>query len=299
MLRSRTFSTIAYSFDMRRRDSGLRIREVLFGCAIALALCVVAAPRAQEHDPTLTGLDLVLDTNVRDGDVYYRALKSDRGKLDAYVASLAAAPVDTQSRDTQIAFWINAYNALVLRTVIDHYPIQGTSKLYPAKSIRQIPGAFDKITHRVGGKTATLDQIEQTILSEFHDPRVYLALGRGARGSGRLHSEAYTAVRLDAQLNAVAAECVTRAQCFAIDREANKISVSAIFSWREKEFAAAYAEKAPRVFGDRSPIERAVIAFADPKLLTTEKQFLETNKFQLAYTPFDWTLNDLTGRGGR
>ncbi len=277
-------------------DWGFGIRGSLV--AIALAVCAVA-PSAQEHDPTLTGLDLVLDTNVRDGDVYYRALKSDRGKLDAYVASLAAAPVDAQPRDTQIAFWINAYNALVLRTVIDHYPIQGTSKLYPAKSIRQIPGAFERITHRAAGKTVTLDQIEQTILSEFHDPRVYLALGRGARGSGRLHSEAYTAVRLDAQLNAVAAECVTRAQCFAIDRDANTISVSSIFSWREKEFAAAYADKAPKVFGDRSPIERAALAFAEPKLLTTEKQLLETNKFQLVYAPFDWTLNDLTGRGGR
>ena len=262
-------------------------------------MCLVATPGAQEHDPALTGLDLVLDTNVRDGDVYYRALKSDRGKLDAYVASLAAAPVDAQSRDTQLAFWINAYNALVLRTVIDHYPMQGTSKLYPAKSIRQIPGAFERITHRVAGRSVTLDQIEQTILSEFHDPRAYLALGRGARGSGRLHSEAYTALRLDAQLNAVASECVARAQCFAIDREANKVSVSSIFSWREKEFAAAYADKGPKAFGGRSPIERAVLALAEPKLLNTEKQFLETNQFQLTYTAFDWTLNDLTGRGGR
>jgi hypothetical protein len=274
-----------------------RCSLLVAGCSLLVAFAV--SPRAQEHDPTLSGLDLILDTNVRDGDVYYRALKSDRGKLDSYVASLAAAPVGTQSRETQIAFWINAYNALVLRTVIDHYPIQGTSKQYPAKSIRQIPGAFERLTHRVAGKTVTLDQIEQTILPEFNDPRVYLALGRGARGSGRLHSEAYTAVRLDAQLNGVAAECVSRAQCFAIDREANKVSASAVFSWREKEFTAAYAEKAPAVFASRSPIERAVLAFAEPKLLTTEKQYLEKNQFQLAYTPFDWTLNDLTGRGGR
>src|SRR5437868_4592020 len=83
-----------------------------------------------------------------------------------------------------------------------------------------------------------LDLIQQTVLTEFHDPRVYLALGRGARGSGRLHSEAYTGVSLEKQLAAVAAECVTRAQCVQIDREANKVGAGAIFSWREKEFVA-------------------------------------------------------------
>ena len=43
-----------------------------------------------------------------------------------------------------MAFWLNAYNALVLKTVVDHYPIPGASAGYPAKSIRQIPGAFER-----------------------------------------------------------------------------------------------------------------------------------------------------------
>ena len=46
----------------------------------------------------------------------------------------------------------------------------------------------------------TLDQIEQTILAAFHDPRVYFAIGRGAMGSGRLRSEAFTPGQLETQL---------------------------------------------------------------------------------------------------
>src|SRR5437588_6669323 len=167
---------------------------------VVLVGCLAILPRAQESDPKLTGLDLILDTYVRDGEVYYRALKSDRGRLDTYVASLAAAPVDKQPREMQLAFWLNAYNALVLRTVIDHYPIQGRSADYPRKSIRQIPGAFERLPHHVAGRTLTLDQIEQTVLPEFHDPRVYLALGRGAAGGGRLRSEAFAPAKLEAQL---------------------------------------------------------------------------------------------------
>jgi hypothetical protein len=265
-------------------------------------MSAIAAPRAQQSatdEARRKNLDQILDLYVRDGEVYYRALKLERAKLDGYVSAIANESIDKRTPEERLAFWINAYNALVLRTVIDHYPIAGRSPDYPAKSIRQIPGAFERLPHRVAGRTLTLDQIEQTVLPEFRDPRVYLALGRGAEGSGRLRSEAYTPQQLETQLSEVAGECVTRARCFSFDRTTDKLSVSSIFSWREKEFSDAYADKAPAVFASRSPIERAVLAFISPKLLATEKEYLEKNTFRIAYLPFDWTLNDLTGRGGR
>jgi hypothetical protein len=275
-------------------------RAVVTGVAVLLGFAL-AVPSAQEAGEAARtrGFDQLLDLYVRNGDVYYRAIKSERGKLDGYVAQLATAPVERMSRAEQIAFWLNAYDALVLRTVIDHYPIQGRSAEYPAKSIRQIPGAFERLTHRVAGRTLTLDQIEQTVLAGFHDPRVFFAIGRGAAGSGRLRSEAFTGARLEEQLAEVESECVTRAQCLSIDRAAGKIAASPIFSWREKEFADAYGDKAPAAFANRTPIERAVIAFVMPRLLTAEKEFVNKNAFQLTYSTFDWTLNDLTGRGGR
>lgn len=260
-----------------------------------IVACCATALIAQDTK----GYDELLDLYVRDGEVYYRALKSDRGRLDAFIAHIAGTNVDRLSRDERAAFWINAYNALVLRTVIDHYPIVGRSAAYPQKSIRQIPGAFERVAHRVAGRTLTLDQIEQTVLPEFNDPRLYLALGRGAEGGGRLRSEAFSAAKLETQLTEAAAECISRQYCIQVDRQNDKVIVSPIFSWREKEFAATYADKAPKVFAARSPIERAVLAFAEPKLLTTEKEHLEKNTFRVEYGQFDWKLNDLTGRGGR
>ena len=279
----------------------MRVFRPVCVSAVILVCSIGAAPSVQDSsEATRTRtFDQLLDLYVRNGDVYYRAIKSERAKLDSYVGQLATAPVDRMPREEQIAFWLNAYNALVLRTIADHYPIQGRSSEYPAKSIRQIPGAFERLPHRVAGRTLTLDQIEQTILSAFGDPRVYFALGRGAVGSGRLRSEAFTAARLEEQLADVAAECVTRAQCLSIDRQNGRVAASSIFSWREKEFAAAFADKAPATFAARSPIERAVIVFVTPKLLATEKEFVAKNTFQITYSSFDWTLNDLTGRGGR
>jgi hypothetical protein len=266
---------------------------------ICLAVAALALASGTLGAQESKGLDDLLDLYVRDGEVYYRALKSNRSKLDAFVGHIATVSTDGGSRDDRLAFWLNAYNAIVLRTVVDHYPIEGHAPAYPPKSIRQIPGAFERLTHRVAGRTVTLDQIEQTVLPEFEDPRVYLALGRGARGGGRLRSEMYTAARLETQLSEAAKECVARQQCVNFDRTANKIVLSPIFSWREKEFTSAYASKAPDAYAGRSPIERAVLAFVEPQLLTTEKVALEANTFQISYGQFDWRLNDLTGRGGR
>jgi hypothetical protein len=270
---------------------------------IVLALNLLApVPRAQDGSSeagSLSNLDQVLDLYVRDGYVYYRALKGDRRRLDAYISALAAESIASAPRDAQLAFWLNAYNAIVLRTVIDHYPITQHSNAYPARSIRQIPGAFESLPHQVAGKSLTLDQIEQTILPGFNDPRVFLALGRGAVGSGRLRSEAFAPGSLEQQLAEVAGECANHVQCVNVDRTANRLLVSSIFSWRSTEFSPAYADRAGAVFSSRSPIERAVLAFIEPRLTSIEKDFLARNEFKVEFEKFDWSLNDLTGRGER
>jgi hypothetical protein len=268
---------------------------------MAVSLAVLQRPQSVQGAQgsgggARAGYDLVLDTYVRDGLVYYRALRHDRGKLDVFVNSLGTTPIESESKNDQIAFWLNAYNAFVLRTVIDQYPIPFRSSQYPPHSIRQIPGAFERTPRHVAGKTMTLDQIEQTVLPGFRDPRLFLALGRGALGSGRLRSEAFTGTDLERQLSDVAAECIRRSQCVQVDRGTNTVKVSSIFSWREHDFTGVYGDSADPKFGTRSPMERAVLAFVKPRLLTTEVEFLERNEFQVKYIPFDWALNDLGAR---
>jgi hypothetical protein len=258
---------------------------VLVGISTLRAQQFTPAPGAELlHRP----LDQILDTNVRDGLVYYRALKGDRGRLDRYIGSLNVPPATYQgwSREQQIAFWINAYNAFVLETVINHYPMRGT--------IRQIPGVFDKTTWRAAGKTVTLDQIEKTYIHDFKDPRLYFALGRGAVGSGRLRSEAYTGERLGKQLEDIENEFVTNRYMYRVDKLTNTISVTPIISWREADFIAAY-DKADPVFAQRSPIERAIITFIRPHLLPLEKELIQKNEFKIVFHEMDWRLNDLTG----
>ncbi len=277
------------------------MKNILAAVAVLMATTVATAQNYQpspDLDPLHVPFDALLDLHVRDGLVYYRALQADRGRLNRYIASLNAPNIVSAyskwSADQKKALWLNAYNALVMQTVVSHYPIRGTAKGYPPNSIRQIPGAFEKRPHTIAGKAVTLDQIENTLLAELDDPRVYVALGRGAVGSGRLRSEAFGARMVDKQLDQAKAQFATTPRWAKVDALARKVSISPIVSWRAPAFIEEYADDSfdlPK----REPIERAVIGFLRPHLLDAEVEFIKQNTFQLTYEPFDWRLNDLTG----
>lgn len=269
-----------------------------------LLLITVALPAAQEPvpvsvDPLHKPFDEILDIYVRDGLVYYYALRQERAKFDRYVLALGEVSADTIAKWPQLrqlAYWINAYNAFVLRTVIDAYPIRGKAPDYPANSIRQIPGAFERRTFRAGGRQLTLDAFERDVIGSFDDPRALLALSRGAVGGSRLKSEAFTADRLDQQLTTMTSELVTRRVLVQVDAGNNQLSVNPMFSWREALFTRTLANRAPSIYAARSPLERSVLALIEPLIVPNEAEFLRKNEFVMVFHEFDWRLNDLTGR---
>ena len=280
-----------------RRALAAFVSILLLALAMAVTRPAAQGPPPSTADPIHRPYDQMLDVNVRDGLVYYRALRSARGAFDRYVASLDVpqSEYDGWTKPRQIAFWINAYNAFVIETVLDNYPVHGRSPEYPPDSIRQLPGAFDKKVHRAAGRRLTLDEIERGPLADFGDPRVFLALGRGSVGGGRLRSSAYTSGTLDADLQQVAEECVTRQECASIDASGHTLSVTAVFSWREAEFVKAFGTDQMAAYPGRSPLERAIPHVLAPHFLPGERETLARNDFSLKFTPYDWRLNDLTG----
>jgi hypothetical protein len=278
-----------------RVTAGLLRFAAFCGFAVGLVVTLTAEPESTRAQNNVhAAFDKILDTYVRDGYVYYQALQKERAPLDRYVASLGSASVDAWSREDQEAFWVNAYDALILQTVIGAYPIKARSQDFPAKSIRQIPGAFEQLKHQVGGRSLTLDQIEKDVIAQFGDARLILALGRGAIGSGRLRSEAFLGAMLERQLTAVVKECAGRASCVRIDPSQGTVEVTPLVSWREAQFVQSFASAGP-MWADRSPVERAVAAMVYPHVFAREREFLALDTFRMTFGPFDWRLNDLTG----
>ena len=106
---------------------GLMRTAALAACFVAAAVLAVPAQESRFAAGRKI-FDDVLELYVRDGLVYYRALKLERAHFDRYIAAIADAPIDSASREERLAFWLNAYDALVLKTVIDHYPIARRSQ---------------------------------------------------------------------------------------------------------------------------------------------------------------------------
>ena len=199
------------------------------------------------------------------------------------------------SENDRRAFWLNAYNAIVLRTVINAYPINGKATSFPAKSVGQLPGAFDKVRHRVAGQVLTLNEIEN-LIAAFGDARLLLALGRGTIGSARLRSEVYRGARLDEQLTDAVKGFVRSARNFKLDRDTGALKVTPLLSWRGPNFIASFAgASGAEMWANRTPLERAIVAMAYPHLFPSEKAVLALNTFQMSFGEFDWRLNDLTG----
>lgn len=277
------------------------MKSAALALLVALSMGAVSAQpsTAVAVDALHRPFDEILDLYVRDGLVYYFALKQERAKFDRYVQDLGEVGADTLkgwSRERQLAYWINAYNAFVLRTVIDGYPIRGRSADYPANSIRQIPGAFERRTFRAGGRMLTLDAIEKDVIGGFGEARALVALSRGAVGGPRLKSEAFTSERLESQLATMVSELVTHRDLVFVDVPNERLSVNSMFSWREEIFTKSLADRAPAIYASRSPLERAVLSLIDPLLVTSEADFLRKNTFRMSFHDFDWKLNDLTGR---
>lgn len=140
------------------------------------------------------------------GSVDYERLKRDRAPLDRFMdraARLDPGELAAWSRAEQVAFWVNVYNAFTLQVVLDHHPIRARglrSLLYPNRSIRQIPGVWDRITRTVAGREVTLDGIEHDVLrTDFDEPRIHFALVCAARSCPWLRTEPYRGDQLDEQ----------------------------------------------------------------------------------------------------
>ncbi len=241
----------------------------------------------------------VLKTYVDDrGMVNYRQMRGDRQRLDAFVALLAGVDTRTYqgwSEKERIAFWINAYNGVTLRVIIDHYPIKKRGGLFgfrfPDNSIRQIPGAWDKLRFPVMGKQMTLDEIEHEVLrKQFNEPRIHLSLVCAAMGCPPLRKEPYGGKTLDAQFDDQARRFLQEAQKFRIDRAKKEVHLSSIFKWFGKDFVKNYGTD--KEFAGHKDFERAVLSYISKHLDEQDRNYLANERYKIKYLDYDWKLNE-------
>lgn len=228
-----------------------------------------------------------------DGLVDYAGLKvsGEANAIAEEVSRVKETDYDSWTENDRIAFWLNAYNAFTLKLIVDHYPIQpstGKNK-FPANSIRQIPGAWERKKFKALGREVTLDEIEHKILrAEFAEPRVHMALVCAAVSCPKLRREPYNGVQLDAQLGDQARVFLSDLTKFHIDREANEVWASRIFEWFVDDFLPGATKANPRHVAQ----QKSLAAFASKYLSPEDARYLEAGDYTVKYFEYDWTLNE-------
>lgn len=256
-----------------------------------------AAParQAAPFDHTYAAYAAVLRAHVRPTGVAYAPLQAQRAALDAVVQSFAGvgkADLQAWSRDEQMAFWINAYNVLTLRAIVDNYPIRaGWFTLAPRNSIRQIDGVWDRLRWDVAGQRLTLDDIEHRILRPtFREPLVHFAINCASVGCPPLASEPYRPATLAAQLSAAATRYLASAQGLAV--RGDTLQVSSILKWYGDDFVERFA---PRDTGPGTPTERAIRAVVAGYGPPAARALVARASPRVGFLDYDWSLNDARG----
>jgi len=202
------------------------------------------------------------------GRVDYEALARDRGRLDRYLEQLAeggprSTPEMFPTQAHQLAYYVNAYNALVFQGVLDGYLDADTvwRGLVPGY------GFFVGQKFRLDGQSINLRNLENKIVrARFGDARVHAALNCASVGCPRLPTTAFDPGRLEGELNSAMTEFVSSEQNVRIDEAGRTVFLSKIFDWYREDFLADEREAGNpepilidyvnRFRGDAPPIPR-------------------------------------------
>ena len=250
----------------------------------ALLVLAVATPAraavAQSSTFDHGAFDALLRAHVTRGMVDYDAFAA-APEFPRYLARLAATDPATLGRAEQLAFWINAYNAYTIQLINKHEERESIRNINKTFGIKAY-GPWKEKLARVGGTAYGLDEIEQGIIRKRYDePRIHFALVCAAMGCPPLRSEAYTGARLDAQLDDQARTFLLRSPAKnRVDVAKRTVHLSPIFvEFRDyiKDFGGSHAA-----------VGRYVARYfpAGP-----ERDLLNSGKFTVEVTSYDWTLN--------
>jgi Protein of unknown function, DUF547 len=182
--------------------------------------------------------DQLVKAHVKaNGLVDYKGFIREKPKLESYLKLLSENAPDRSkwSKNEQLAYWINAYNAYTVKLIVDFYPTKSIRDLGPKLKIPLIKDVWHYKFFKIAGVDMSLDEVEHGILrKEFDEPRIHFAINCASISCPPLLNEAFVAEKLEAQLTKVSI-------AFINDPVRNKlgtqsVQLSSIFSWFTSDF---------------------------------------------------------------
>lgn len=205
---------------------------------------------------------------------YKALLENDRDKLELYLESLYSIDPLSLNKNEQLAYWINLYNALTIKVILDHYPTKSILKINISPGFFNF-GPWDKKIITINNVELSLNDIEHRILRPiWKDPRIHYAVNCASIGCPNLRMEAYTAETADNMLTENAISYINHPRGVNFSR--NRIRVSTIFKWYKSDFGRS----------DKNVLNH-IRQYASKDLLSK----LE-GRNRIAGYRYDWDLNE-------
>lgn len=209
--------------------------------------------------------EVFLQSYVKSGLVNYAEVKENFNQIDQLYQQIGKVSLKDASEQEKKAFYINAYNIIVIHQIAEHYPVH---------SPMDIEGFFDKKEHLIAGEKLTLNALEkERLLKPYQDPRIHFVLVCAARSCPPLADFAYQAHQLDEQLDQKTRQTINNPQFISIMHSKNQVAVSPIFEWYKSDFTGN---------------NQSIIGFINQY----RKEKIPVD-YSVTFYEYDWTLNDL------
>ena len=211
--------------------------------------------------------DALLKANVdANGMVNYDGFRNNK-QFNEYLKSIENADIRELSKEEKLAFYINAYNATVIKNVLDHWPIN---------SPMDVKGFFDKIKFKFAGKEETLNGLEYNHIFKIEPVLCHFGLVCSGKSCPKLLPKAYEGETVYKQLEENARVFMNDTNKNKLDREAKVLYLSEIFKWFKDKFESRYGS-----------LKETAIHFMNE----SDANFLKNNDVKIKYIRYNWKLN--------
>ncbi len=215
--------------------------------------------------------DSLLQKNVVAGKVFYNGFRNMM--FEEFIYSLYSIHPEEMSKNDQLAFWLNAYNAFVIHSVKNYGEL---------KSPKNKVGFFDFDKFEVAGMTLTLNKIENDMIRPlFNTYLVHFGLVCAANDCPQLLSKAYCGETVRQQLEQNARDYVRSSKGAQLDRATKTLRISQIFNWYKRDFE----------MGGKKLVD-IIALYAKPE----DADFIKKNKADITieFMEYDWNVNATT-----
>lgn len=204
---------------------------------------------------------------------YGKVTAADNKALNAYIQTMSEIEISDRARPVQFAYWVNMYNALTIKVILDNYPVKSIRDIDTSGIFSNGPWGSELVT--IEEETLTLDDIEHAILRPiWKDPRIHYAVNCASIGCPNLSKDAFTSTNTETLLEQGAKAYINSPRGMQIEK--GKLTVSSIYKWFAYDFG-----------NSEKGIIKHLSNYASPQNLEKLKTIQK-----ISDTEYDWSLNE-------